>query len=279
LIGKMTKSDNRTEPELHNQSFGISSDPLTQFAMIFACLIHDVGHIGVPNDQLEKEEADIALRYKNQSIAEQNSIAIGWQLLMEPRYEYLRSCIYKTNVERKRFRQVLINSVMATDLLDLNCHQKRVERWDMTFKEYDEDYGNRELLDRKATVVIENLIQMADVAHTMQHWHTYRRWNDRLFEEMVNAYRIGRTSSNPAVKWYKGELDFFDSTVIPLAKRIRKAGVFGVGGAELYVSHAKENRNEWKQIGRTTLAELKEGLNAVDTVLEEEDSESSLASS
>jgi hypothetical protein len=274
----MTKSDNLTEPELHNQSFGINSDPMTQFAMIFSCLIHDVGHIGVPNDQLEKEEADIALRYKNQSIAEQNSIAIGWQLLMEPRYEYLRSCIYKTNVERKRFRQVLINSVMATDLLDLNRNQKRVEQWDMAFKEYDERCGNRVLMDRKATVVIENMIQMAAVAHTMQHWHTYRRWSDRLFEEMLNAYRIGRISSDPAVKWYRAELGFFDNTVIPLTKRIRRAGVFGVGGAELYVSHAEDNRNEWKQIGRTILSDSKERIHVVDTVPEEEDSESSIAS-
>ena len=33
----------------------------------------------------------------------------------------------------------------------------------------------------QATVVVEHLLQASNVAHTMQHWHIYRKWNDRLF--------------------------------------------------------------------------------------------------
>jgi hypothetical protein len=45
---------------------------LTQFAVIFSAIIHDVDHPGIPNAQLVKEKASIAQKYKNVSIAEQN---------------------------------------------------------------------------------------------------------------------------------------------------------------------------------------------------------------
>ena len=59
---------------LHDHTYGITSDPLTQFACAFSALIHDVDHTGVPNAQLIKENADIADYYKNRSVAEQNSL-------------------------------------------------------------------------------------------------------------------------------------------------------------------------------------------------------------
>lgn len=49
-----------------------------------------------------------------------------------------------------------------------------------------------------------------DVCHTMQHWHIYRKWNERLFRELYKAYREGRATANPAEFWVKGELGFFD---------------------------------------------------------------------
>ena len=63
---------------------------------------------------------------------------------------------------------------------------------------------------RKATIVIEHLIQAADVAHMSQHWNIYRKWNELLYREMYKAYRQGRSSTNPADGWYKGEIGFFD---------------------------------------------------------------------
>jgi hypothetical protein len=51
---------------------GITSCPLTQFAVVFSAIIHDVDHPGVPNAQLVKEGASLAETYKNVSVAEQN---------------------------------------------------------------------------------------------------------------------------------------------------------------------------------------------------------------
>merc|ERR1712232_1406049 len=109
--------------------------------------------------------------------------------------------------------------------------------------------------DRKATIVIEHLIQASDVVHTMQHWHIYIKWNERLFHEMAVAYKAGRLGFNPAENWYEGEIGFYDNYVIPLAKKLKNCGVFGVASDE-YLNYGMENRREWEEKGRNFVAAL-----------------------
>jgi hypothetical protein len=63
-----------------------------------------------------KEEQQIATAYKNKSVAEQNSVELAWSLLMEARYKDLRHSIYRTEAEFWRFRQLIVNAVLATDM-------------------------------------------------------------------------------------------------------------------------------------------------------------------
>ena len=67
----------------------------------------------------------------------------------------------------------------------------------------------------------------------MQHWHVYRKWNERLFYEMYKAYKEGRLDSDPSEKWHAGEIGFLEYYVIPLAKKLDTCGVFGVSSDEL----------------------------------------------
>lgn len=171
LVKRMTTSKTLDESELYNRSYGISADPITQFAIVFGAMIHDVGHSGIPNAQLVYEEQEVARKYKNRSVAEQNSVHLAWAVLMEPRFMDFRRAIYRTNIERKRFRQVLTNTIMATDIADREVNQLRSKKWNKAFVETDVRGGElmtHDEINRKATVVIESIIQMADVAHTMQ---------------------------------------------------------------------------------------------------------------
>jgi hypothetical protein len=63
---------------LHDHTYGITSDPLTQFACVFSALIHDLDHPGVPNPQLIKEDPAKAASYRSRSVAEQHSFALAW---------------------------------------------------------------------------------------------------------------------------------------------------------------------------------------------------------
>ena len=156
---------------------------------------------------------------------------------------------------RSRFRQLLVNTVLATDIFDKELSAARKERWAKAFSAEGESSNKQADINRKATIVIEHLIQASDVAHTMQHWHIYQKWNERLFAEMNAAYKAGRQEKNPAEGWYKGEIWFFDNYVIPLAKKLKDCGVFGVSSDE-YLNYALENRREWSSKGEEVVAKM-----------------------
>jgi class 3 adenylate cyclase len=247
---------------LHDHTYGITSDPLTQFACAMSALIHDVDHTGIPNAQLVEEKTDIAVRYKERSVAEQNSLDLAWNMLMEPQYNELRATIFTNDCERRRFRQLVVNSVLATDIVDKDLKALRNARWDKAFKpdqESAQDTNTRDAVNRKATIVIEHLIQASDVSHTMQHWHVFRKWNQRLFEEMHAAYRAGRATKDPSEFWYQGEIGFFDFYIIPLAKKLKDCGVFGVSSDE-FLNYALKNREEWESRGQEIVAEMVEAV-------------------
>jgi 3'5'-cyclic nucleotide phosphodiesterase len=252
---EVIKSSNAIALEMHDHTYGITSDPLTQFAVVFSALIHDVDHNGVPNAQLVKENATIAGLYRNKSVAEQNSVDLSWGLLMDPNYSDLRAAIYSTEEELRRFRQLVVNTVLATDIVDKELKELRNRRWAKAFYETPVAGENEDGVNRKATIVIEHLIQASDVAHTMQHWHVYRKWNERYFAECYHAFKAGRSDVDPAENWYKGEIGFFDFYIIPLAKKLKDCGVFGVSSEE-YLSYAIVNRKEWEDKGQEVVAEM-----------------------
>ena len=201
-----------TSQDVHEHTYGIGTDPLTQFAIVFSALCHDVCHTGVPNGQLAEEEPDLADEYCYRSIAEQHSTTVAWNLLMLPAFKNLRACIYQTREECERFRQLVVNSIMATDIFDGDLKELRSARWQQAFENAGPESPMTEVaLNKRATVVIEHIMQASDVSHTMQHWYIYQKWNERLFQEMYNSYKTGRWNKDPSEGWYKGEIGFFDN--------------------------------------------------------------------
>ena len=271
--------------DLHDHTYGITSDPLTQFAVVLSALIHDVDHRGIPNTILIKEEPEMAAKYHNKSVAEQNSVDVAWEILMDDSFKPLRDTICSEVVELRRFRALVVNSVLATDIFDKDLSALRKARWNKAFRIEAEPQASappirrlgakqgskvggmgstfqfgtnpRAEVNRKATIVIEHLIQASDVAHTMQHWHIYTKWNECLFKEMYTAYKDGRSDTDPSEGWYKGELWFFDNYVIPLAKKLKDCGVFGVSSDE-YLDYATANRNEWEEKGEAIVKSMLE---------------------
>ena len=164
--------------DLHQYSHGLATDPLAQFALVYCALIHDVDHPGVPNFTLVAEKTSLARFYKK-SIAEQNSVDLAWDLLMDDSYQHLQKAIFGSHEELKRFRQLVVNIILATDIFDKDMKAIRETRWDKAFHQYNEKpegpaddsksvstastsksgAGLSTVINLKATVVIEHLIQ------------------------------------------------------------------------------------------------------------------------
>ena len=254
--------DGKKEAELHDHTYGITSDPLTQFACAFSALIHDADHLGVPNAQLVKEGHVLATIYGESSVAEKNSLTICWNLFMADEHRNFREALCATQSELDRFRALVVNSVLATDIVDKDLKQLRNNRWDKAFKPSEGVVeSGRDVVNRKATIVIEHLIQASDVSHTMQHWHIYRKWNERFFRECYAGFKNGRGTSDPSENWYKGELGFFDFYIIPLAKKLKDCGVFGKSSDE-FLNYALQNRAEWEDRGQEVVAQMVEAIKA-----------------
>jgi hypothetical protein len=77
---------------------------------------------------------------------------------------------------------------------------------------------------------------------------------------MYKAFEEGRAEKDPSEFWYQGELGFFDYYIIPLARKLKECGVFGVSSDE-YLTYALSNREEWEQRGERVVAEMLEALN------------------
>ena len=251
---------------IHNRTFGISSDPLAQFAVVFAGLVMDINSQGVPNSQLAREGHSLAERYNNRCISQQNSIETAWNHLMQPQFETLRSYIYSNETELRRFRQILVNSVLATDFGDEKLMELRKKRWDDAFFRSRSD-TSIENTNRKATAVLELMLQDADIFHTTQSWMLYQKWSERQFQELYKAYQTGRLMQDPSVFWYKSELLFFDEHVIPLAKRLTECGVFDSGRSnqnenidadegDQFINFALMNRQHWATKGPNIVASM-----------------------
>lgn len=107
-------------------------------------------------------------------------LTLNGSLLLDEAFVDLRNCIYTYPAEYHHFRRLIVNLVMATDIMDKSLSRARKERWWKVFAEDSgsnllEDTGQR--INRRATIDLEHVIQASDVSHTMQHWHMYRRWN------------------------------------------------------------------------------------------------------
>lgn len=190
-------------------------------------------------------------RYRNKSVAEQNSLDVAWDVLMDSHFRDMREYIFETAEELARFRQIVVNMVLATDIFDVELNDLRKKRWNKAFSE---SSGGADTNNARATVMMEYIMQASDVGHCMQHWHIYQRFNRQLFREMDIAYRQGRCEANPAEFWYEGELKFFDNYIIPLAQKLKDINIFGISSEEC-LNYAIRNRSEWEDRGQTIVAE------------------------
>jgi hypothetical protein len=169
--------------ELHDHTYGITSDPLTQFAVVFAALIHDVDHT-VPNSTLINEKA--ALPVQQQECCWQNSVDIAWAILMDPEYDELRATSTLTRpISSISASWLSIRSWPPTSwtrpILAVPVGQSLSDAGEVIRSITEVDATNR-----KATIVIEHLIQASDVSHTMQHQQS--SWNG-TFPQVYRTYK------------------------------------------------------------------------------------------
>ena len=97
--------------------------------------------------------------------------------------------------------------------------------------------------------VSDLMMNVADVAHTMQSFNVFLKWNRRLYEELLYAFHAGRNSWDPTVGWYQNQINFFDVYIIPLAERMDQCQVLG-SKSSMFLYFAMENKRKWTNDGQ-----------------------------
>eukprot|EP00980_Cylindrotheca_fusiformis_P010042 scaffold2216_cov137-Cylindrotheca_fusiformis.AAC.1 len=73
-------------------------------------------------------------------------------MLMSEEYGALRACIYHTEDDLRRFRQLVVNTVMATDIVDKELQALRKARWETAFAKTPIQDASLSSDDCKATI-------------------------------------------------------------------------------------------------------------------------------
>lgn len=96
----------------------------------------------------------------------------------------------------------------------------------------------------KMTVVMEVLMQAADVAHNLQSWDHMVEWSCRLYLELRRAYIQGR-GPDVSHNWFANQVGFLEMYLEPLAKKLDTVGVFGAMIGPSFARIVKASRDRW----------------------------------
>jgi hypothetical protein len=271
---------------------GTIYDPWIHFAIALSALLHDVDHKGLPNVQLSAESDPLAKKYGSdkcmKSYAEWNSLDIGLTLLNDGQdYGEFDRVL---GVKKERVYRMITDLVLCTDIASKERRDLGTKKWENSFST-DGDVaakyrrratietgnttshllkngvdGNRcssKLLTPEAAKAIsEQIMQAADVSHTMQHFSTFTKWNKRLYYEVLAAHNCGRTLAHheqrrgqsaleiqhPKKNWYDSQIGFYTFYIIPLAERLDACGAFS--DDDKFAPLAVQNKENWIEFGR-----------------------------
>lgn len=110
----------------------------------------------------------------------------------------------------------------------------------------------------RVSALLEQIIQTADVGHTMQSWPVLLKWNEKLYNELWVANMLKRgPDCKDKDKWFAGQIAFFENYIFPLATRLKECGVFGSFGS-LFLENATLNRDRWLVEGEELCRQMQE---------------------
>ena len=200
------------------------------------------------------ERVDVRLKFFHHLASSTHTNTISFALT-------LITAIYRTEKEKQLFRQILVNCVISTDLFDKQLKDRFESRWKVGFP--NEAPGDQvSTRNLQATLIMETMVQAADIAHTMQHWQVYRKWNVRLFEEMYQGFVDGRASNDPSEDWFEGEIQFYDNYALPLVRRLQQSGAFVTASTDSHQDYAEQNKKSWENKGKDIVAEMVDATRA-----------------
>jgi hypothetical protein len=100
----------------------------------------------------------------------------------------------------------------------------------------------------RESVVLDLLLRVADVGHTLQSWDNMIEWSGGLFHELMAANKVGR-GHDPRPGWFDNQVRIMESYVVPLTVQLYDIGVFGPTIGSSFGFLIEENHDQWHYEG------------------------------
>ena len=157
LLDQMLSTTDLSKTERSPPTYGLKSDPTALLALVFAALMHDVGHPGVSNRARANSHDEIAIRYNDQSIHENHALSVAFAELLRCEdngkavYDDLRRAMFPEGEAHYRyFRKMVIDAVLSTDLACPIRTQMARSKFDEAFPAGDLPLRDGEIIMYKA---------------------------------------------------------------------------------------------------------------------------------
>ena len=165
----------------------------------------------------------------------------------------IQSAELRETIRRRRFT-MFTSDAAAQELAKERQARRLGIRTSMDFSGMLLDaYNTMDQLQQHA--VLETMMNVADVAHTMQSFQVFVKWNKCLFKEFYVAHLSDRLAFNPSENWYENQIGFFSHYIIPLSQKMKTCGVFGSTG-NVFEYFAMENKKRWIEDGEIISEEI-----------------------
>jgi hypothetical protein len=114
--------------------------------------------------------------------------------------------------------------------------------------EGEEDLEGDEPDGLRQSVVLDLLLRVADVGHSLQCWDNLVEWSGALFHELVAANKDGR-GHDPRPGWYDNQVRIMESYLMPLTAQLYDIGIFGPTIGSSFGNTVEDNHDQWHYDG------------------------------
>ncbi|GAA6011975.1 hypothetical protein JCM10207_003446 [Rhodosporidiobolus poonsookiae] len=231
--------------------------PMDVFALMVACIGHDVGHPGLTNAYMVNANAPVAQIYDNKSILENFHTVTLIHMLRKHNFEYLLGGDFgRCGDQATDFRKILEASILATDMSRHFAIVTEINEMGKTFGR--KDGKDVKAIEAERLLLCSGLIKCADISNPTRPHRISRVWASALLQEWAVQASIEADFGLPVTVMTqdpndvkaqaKGQVGFIDLFCKPLFAAM--AGV--VDEFADFVEKLRDGRSAWEAISQQT---------------------------
>jgi len=196
-----------------------------KLAALVGAAVHDVLHPGVNNAHAVKTEANVALKFNDQAVLENESLQLTINLLRADQTNFIKGSDLAHSKRWRQFKSNLISVVLATDMSShfriVSTFQQKVSSLGVMHP--GGPFGGTE---EQLEIAVQMVVKMADIGHCTarmaQHYYWSQCLEDEFFaqgdqekaEKLDVSPLMDRTK--PGVMFPKNQIGFFKVILLPL---------------------------------------------------------------